>query len=141
MTAAFSARTLALIPRIARPGEVSAWHELAACSETDPDAFFPELGEPTAAAKRVCRSCPVRAECLQYALDNHERFGVWGGLSERERRHLIREPGISYLCTRNLHLMEGGNVRIDAAGVRRCEACKAASRSRQPKTQPRKAAA
>lgn len=68
-----------------------AWHDLALCAETDPEAFFPEKGGSTREAKRVCRSCEVRAECLEYALEHDERFGIWGGMSERERRRLKRE--------------------------------------------------
>lgn len=69
------------------------WQDRSLCSQTDPDAFFPEKGGSTREAKRVCRSCEVRAECLEYALENDERFGIWGGLSERERRRLKREAG------------------------------------------------
>lgn len=65
-----------------------AWMAEGLCSQTDPEAFFPDKGESTRAAKDVCRGCPVAAECLDYALANNERFGVWGGLSERERRRL-----------------------------------------------------
>lgn len=68
--------------------EEVAWQDWGMCSQTSPDAFFPDKGQPTAAAKRVCASCPVQAECLEYALANDERYGVWGGLSERERRVL-----------------------------------------------------
>lgn len=66
------------------------WQERALCAQTDPEAFFPEKGGSTREAKRVCVSCDVRAECLEYALANDERFGIWGGLSERERRKLKR---------------------------------------------------
>lgn len=66
------------------------WTADALCAETDPEAFFPEKGGSTREAKRVCRSCTVRPECLDYALDHDERFGIWGGLSERERRPLRR---------------------------------------------------
>lgn len=66
------------------------WHELALCAQTDPEAFFPEKGGSTREAKRVCASCPVAAQCLEYALENDERFGIWGGMSERERRRLKR---------------------------------------------------
>lgn len=66
------------------------WQERALCAQTDPEAFFPEKGGSTREAKRVCTGCEVRAECLEYALDNDERFGIWGGLSERERRKLRR---------------------------------------------------
>ncbi len=64
------------------------WHESALCAQTDPEAFFPEKGGSTREAKRVCLSCDVRSECLDFALANDERFGIWGGLSERERRKL-----------------------------------------------------
>ena len=67
-----------------------SWQERALCAQTDPEAFFPEKGGSTREAKKVCVSCEVRAECLEYALENDERFGIWGGLSERERRKLKR---------------------------------------------------
>lgn len=67
-----------------------AWQEHALCAQTDPEAFFPEKGGSTREAKAVCQSCEVREECLQYALDHDERFGIWGGLSERERRRMRR---------------------------------------------------
>ena len=66
------------------------WQEQALCAQTDPEAFFPEKGGSTREAKRICQSCEVKAECLEYALENDERFGIWGGLSERERRRLKR---------------------------------------------------
>ncbi|WP_033327987.1 WhiB family transcriptional regulator [Promicromonospora sukumoe] len=66
------------------------WQERALCAQTDPEAFFPEKGGSTREAKKVCSGCEVRAECLDYALENDERFGIWGGLSERERRKLKR---------------------------------------------------
>jgi WhiB family redox-sensing transcriptional regulator len=69
------------------PGDES-WRQEALCAETDPEAFFPEKGGSTREAKRVCVGCPVRMQCLEYALDNDERFGIWGGLSERERRRV-----------------------------------------------------
>ncbi len=67
-----------------------AWQAEALCAQTDPEAFFPEKGGSTREAKRVCQNCTVRAECLEYALAHDERFGIWGGLSERERRKLKR---------------------------------------------------
>lgn len=69
------------------------WQERALCAQTDPEAFFPEKGGSTREAKRICMGCEVRDECLEYALAHDERFGIWGGLSERERRRLKR--GIS----------------------------------------------
>jgi WhiB family redox-sensing transcriptional regulator len=70
--------------------EESSWQERALCAQTDPEAFFPEKGGSTREAKRICVGCEVKAECLAYALANDERFGIWGGLSERERRRLKR---------------------------------------------------
>ncbi|WP_081710038.1 WhiB family transcriptional regulator [Arthrobacter sp. 35W] len=64
------------------------WQTDALCAQTDPEAFFPEKGGSTRDAKKVCGACNVRAQCLEYALSNDERFGIWGGLSERERRRL-----------------------------------------------------
>lgn len=64
------------------------WQTDALCAQTDPEAFFPEKGGSTRDAKKVCGSCNVKAQCLEYALANDERFGIWGGLSERERRRL-----------------------------------------------------
>ncbi|PKW27199.1 WhiB family transcriptional regulator [Phycicoccus duodecadis] len=65
-----------------------SWQERSLCAQTDPEAFFPEKGGSTREAKKVCVGCEVRSECLEYALANDERFGIWGGLSERERRKL-----------------------------------------------------
>ena len=68
--------------------EEPSWQERALCAQTDPEAFFPEKGGSTREAKKVCMVCDVRTECLSYALAHDERFGIWGGLSERERRRL-----------------------------------------------------
>ena len=65
-----------------------AWQRDALCSQTDPEAFFPEKGGSTRDAKRICAGCDVKAQCLEFALANDQRFGIWGGLSERERRKL-----------------------------------------------------
>jgi WhiB family redox-sensing transcriptional regulator len=70
--------------------EEAGWQERALCAQTDPEAFFPEKGGSTREAKRICTGCEVRGECLEYALEHDERFGIWGGLSERERRRLKR---------------------------------------------------
>lgn len=74
-------------------GEEQEWQERALCAQTDPEAFFPEKGGSTREAKRICAGCEVRSECLEYALEHDERFGIWGGLSERERRKLKRRAG------------------------------------------------
>lgn len=70
--------------------EEESWQERALCAQTDPETFFPEKGGSTRQAKQICSGCEVRGDCLKYALDNDERFGIWGGLSERERRRLTR---------------------------------------------------
>ena len=80
---------LNMFDELTEPGP--PWQDSALCAQTDPEAFFPEKGGSTREAKKVCRSCDVRAECLEYALARDERFGIWGGLSERERRRLKRE--------------------------------------------------
>lgn len=72
------------------PAHDLGWQDDALCAQTDPEAFFPDKGGSTAAAKRVCGACPVRLACLDYALDTEQRFGIWGGLSERERRRVKR---------------------------------------------------
>ncbi|MEX2289300.1 MAG: WhiB family transcriptional regulator [Mycobacteriales bacterium] len=69
------------------------WQEQALCAQTDPEAFFPEKGGSTREAKRICVGCEVKGDCLEYALEQDERFGIWGGLSERERRRLKRVAG------------------------------------------------
>ena len=69
---------------------LASWRERALCAEVDPELFFPDKGGSTAEAKKVCRSCEVRPECLAYALEHDEPAGVWGGLSERERRQVPR---------------------------------------------------
>ena len=58
----------------------------ALCAETDPEAFFPEKGESTREAKNICAKCPLLDTCLQYAFDNGEQYGIWGGMSAAERR-------------------------------------------------------
>jgi len=73
-----------LLGLVASPG----WWFAGLCAQTDPELFFPEKGGSVREAKAVCAGCPVRVQCLEYALAHDERFGVWGGTSERERRRL-----------------------------------------------------
>jgi WhiB family redox-sensing transcriptional regulator len=68
-----------------------AWQDLANCRGANPDLFFPERGASTRTAKGICRECSVQAECLEFAIVSSEKFGIWGGLSERERRKIRRE--------------------------------------------------
>lgn len=68
--------------------EQEPWMTDALCAQVDPESFFPDQGASARDAKAICARCPVRAECLAYALERDERFGVWGGQSEKERRRL-----------------------------------------------------
>ncbi len=79
------------VPGLFAEDEEESWQDRALCAQTDPEAFFPEKGGSTREAKKICTGCEVKAECLEYALANDERFGIWGGLSERERRRIKRE--------------------------------------------------
>ena len=72
--------------------ERPAWQTRAACRGHDPAIFFPDRGETQAEAKRICMSCPVRVDCLEWALANHERFGIWGGESRALTRLQKRQP-------------------------------------------------
>ncbi len=76
----------ALLQLLLRPD----WMDAALCAQVDPELWFPEKGGTVRPAKELCGGCPVRAECLELALAGDERFGIWGGLSERERRRLAR---------------------------------------------------
>jgi WhiB family redox-sensing transcriptional regulator len=82
----------ARLPRrraLAAPARFAArWRELAACRGADLNLFFPERGESAGPARQVCAACPVRQACLDYAISNRITHGIWGGLTERERRAL-----------------------------------------------------
>jgi WhiB family transcriptional regulator, redox-sensing transcriptional regulator len=108
-----------------------SWQDAAECQYTDPEAFFPEKGGSVRQAKRVCRSCDVRAECLEYALENCIAEGIWGGLTERERRRVrsgIPAPARGpRLCQSRLHVMTEGNTRPGGG----CAACKRAADDRE----------
>lgn len=67
------------------------WQDRALCKETDPEVFFPEKGGSTREGKKICSGCEVRTDCLEDSLINQDRFGILGGLSERERRKLIKQ--------------------------------------------------
>lgn len=75
--------------------EDQSWQLYANCLGVDPDLFFPERGASTKEAKSVCKGCVVREDCLEYALANGEKFGIWGGLSERERRRIRRQRALA----------------------------------------------
>lgn len=72
-----------------RPDEY-AWMLHAKCRGISPSEFFPSDGVGVEAAQRICHDCPVRLDCLEYALEHRIEHGVWGGASERERRRILR---------------------------------------------------
>lgn len=71
--------------------QLPGWMADGVCAQADPEEFFPAKGGSTVEAKKVCEVCEVRSECLEYALTNNERYGIWGGTSERERRRLVSQ--------------------------------------------------
>lgn len=76
------------VPTLLGPLTDAEWMDDGLCAQTDPEEFFPEKGGSTRDAKAVCVKCTVAADCLDWALAHNERFGIWGGLSERERRQI-----------------------------------------------------
>jgi WhiB family redox-sensing transcriptional regulator len=78
-----------LLPR--NPSPPDFWQDRAACFGVDPDLFFPISEEEAGPALAFCNACPIRQECLAWALKNGERYGVWGGLTEQQRRRLQRQ--------------------------------------------------
>jgi WhiB family redox-sensing transcriptional regulator len=97
-----------------------SWQEQGACRGMDPDLWFPDRGESSVEGKRICREqCPVRFECLEYALEAHER-GLWGGYSERERRRMRESPSKRKPIN---HGTEGGYQAHVRRGVPVCHAC------------------
>jgi WhiB family redox-sensing transcriptional regulator len=76
-------------PTLGRPlSEVYSWQARGACRGADPELFFPPTEEEAAVAKSYCATCPVRVTCLAFSIERNERFGVWGGLTEKERARL-----------------------------------------------------
>lgn len=67
-----------------------AWADLGSCTNADPDLFFPQPGADTSYARSICRVCPVRTQCLEYALESGQKHGIWGGMTESQRRRLRR---------------------------------------------------
>lgn len=82
-------QTMIAMTRVVPP---PAWRQHARCKGVDPEVFHPsEEDDDAAEAKAICAQCPVREACLEHALAVREKHGVWGGLTERERRRLIRQ--------------------------------------------------
>src|SRR4051794_38026037 len=107
--------------------DAQSWQERALCAETDPEAFFPEKGGSTREAKKICPGCEVKAECLEYALSQDERFRIWGGLSERAPGRLPRRavwpataarPAAVEVFPRRLWSYEGVYTRVAVGRAR-----------------------
>ena len=94
-------------------GSNSEWMTAATCKEYDSNIFFPRDGHGIVIAQRICAKCPVEDRCLEYALDNHEDHGVWGGKSERERRRLLRERRIARVIIKKAQTIPTHKYDID----------------------------
>jgi len=90
---------LLLLRGLSESDRPPTWQDKANCMGVDPDLFFPERGASTREAKEVCRGCVVQEDCLEYAIANGEKFGIWGGMSERERRRVRRARALSQRST------------------------------------------
>lgn len=99
--------------------EPPAWTVDALCAQVDAELFFPEKGESNREAKRVCGGCPVRAECLGWALANNERYGIYGGLSDRERLRLVRTGAMPSADPHPCLLAGCGHVSPSESGLAR----------------------
>jgi WhiB family redox-sensing transcriptional regulator len=78
------------MPRIPFAPTQTDWYDDAACRDAETDVFFPKSDADTEAAKAICAACPVREECLEFAIETRPSDGVWGGLTPIERHRLIR---------------------------------------------------
>lgn len=115
------------LPALLTPAEPTPWMQFAACRGMDPNLFFPGRGEDPGPAKAVCAGCPVRLECLDHALANGEKHGVFGGTSERERRRLRRSRPSAPRAPRPIrHGTPGGYNTHRRRGETPCDACRAA---------------
>ena len=102
----------------------TSWMDVAECKGMDPELFHPNRGEDTAAAKAVCVKCLARVECLEYALTNNEKVGIWGGTSERERRAMRRELNLAKPKPPIRHGTVRGATTHRARGEEPCQSCK-----------------
>lgn len=134
------------------------WRKAALCAQVDPEVFFPESGSSYTSqqAKRICGKCDVKQQCLDFALSRHERHGVWGGTSPRERHRLLKaqDPNFRWPnevitnpflaarggpwakdathCSRG-HELNEENLHVSAKGDRRCRPCKRMNDDRSKK--------
>jgi WhiB family redox-sensing transcriptional regulator len=120
------------------PGE---WSSQSACQYTDPEVFFPEKGKNANQAKQICRRCPVKGECLEFAVQTCQEHGIWGGLSEPERRELRRSKGITRPSEPQqiVHGTYNGNQLHRRRGEQPCEPCRQAAIVRKAHYRAKKA--
>lgn len=119
--------------------EQPEWMAEALCAQTDPELFFPEKGGSTREAKKTCRRCPVTEPCLTYALEHDERFGIWGGLSERERWRVRKGQQLRAHDTNDWHGTPGGVRRHWVRGEPSCDPCRQANKKYRLELEARKA--
>lgn len=75
--------------------DAEEWRESAVCRQVDPDLWFPEAGDNGFDAKRVCRTCPVQPECLEFAVQTGARDGIWGGKAPEELLQIRKQRGLA----------------------------------------------
>ena len=121
-------------------GDVPEWYADALCSQTDPEAFFPDPGGSVRSAKVVCAGCDVREQCLQYALDHREIWGIWGGTSERERRGMVPTTRLCE-CGTEIPRGKGMPLRCDPCRKKRVKAQDAAAYKRWRQKKQRRSVA
>lgn len=91
--------------------DFDSWPGTPRCIDADPDMFFPDKGGSTHEAKQLCAVCPVREPCLTYAVENDQDWGIWGGLSNNERRAYARRIGHYRRVARRLHIVRNTGDR------------------------------
>lgn len=113
--------TLDDVPVLSGRGEDQGWKLYAACYGQDPDIWYPERGQDVRPAKKVCAVCPARMACLSYALRNGERLGIWGGLTERERRRMRRGLSLSVSCIYCGRIVKAGGLSQQTCNRQACK--------------------
>lgn len=110
------------------------WMDRAICAQTDPEAFYPDVGESSYPAKAICRRCPVIVECLGHALNTNERHGIWGGTTPRERRIMAkkaRRPPVTK-CVNGHPYTPWNTYTNPSNGKRQCRTCMSDRQSSKP---------
>lgn len=107
---------------------MTTWQQRAACIGEPPELWFPPSGRGEkldySEAQRICDRCPVQPECLEHALTHNERYGMWGGHTERQRRRLQRQRPIRRLCARC-----GQVFTLRTQSARYCDDCRTPARA------------